>query len=212
MQPSEEADVNTWLNTWLQDVTRQTLVLWRNQNAVTLATGTSSYSLLDTAVFDRPMFEISVFVVNKVILRNLSGEANEDDPILFAIANPTYQTDAQGAPAKYLADGPETIIVYPTPDDDYEGFCVGYGLHYEMTGDSDVLELPSNYLEDAADYCAMRWLAQSNPLELYANEWQRVNANFAALRASNVGRAMMKRPRGDTGRRLIMTGATRWPV
>lgn len=212
LQPSEETDVNGWLNIWLQDVTRETLVLYRTSCAMTLTAGVAEYSLQDAVVFERPMLDVQVMTVNKFVLRNLSGNVSEEDPALLAIYNPTYQDDSDGPPARYFASGPETIILQPAPDDEYEAYVVGYGLHYAMSSDSDVLEIPARLIEDAADYCAMRWLGQSNDLALYANEWQRVTSNFASMRATEVGRSILKRPRGDTGRRVVMTGATRWPL
>ena len=158
-----DTDTSGWnalINERLAALSDYTLTFDALATPLTLTPGTSTYNYRTTTPI---MSRVAKVSVNGNLLKDREGEYGPYPYEEFFNDFPSYATDS-GQPKRFVLLSPSQVLLHPNPDSAYTTYLIGQRRHATLSSDSDVLEIPDQYLRAAARYV---WITANEP---YAEE------------------------------------------
>ncbi len=153
--PTEHGRLRDLINIRIKLFTADTKCLYSDAVAFTIPitgvyadTPTAIYDIRDTDIFAKPMLIIEhVYVDSGQMCRISASDAQR----YFT----GYIFDDEGTPSYWMTQPPHHIRLLPTPSSAYSNsYVVGWYVHPELQFGGDELEIPDEYSQCAATYCA----------------------------------------------------------
>lgn len=154
---TESVDVNPVINERVGDYSEIAGCFFDPAIPFTLATDVSTYDLRGAAFDGKRICDVQDITIDKRPLYDLSPQPRRGSIGWADLIEryPNYQTDASQAPKHWLNVAPQSVMLYPTPDQVYSDcFVSGYYMHPDMDDDADLILLPQRLIRFAAKFVA----------------------------------------------------------
>lgn len=146
---SETSNLNVLIQRRLESFTQDTHCLFDDRIALTLAQSTDAYNMRNLSVFAKPMVQIQRVTVNGSIISQIKVS---DVALLY----PNWQTDSDGLPTVWWVQPPHDLLFHPVPASAYSNsYISGWYQHSAYATDATSLDIPDEYIDDAARYTAL---------------------------------------------------------
>ena len=221
--PSNRYERGDWLRTGtlmnerLGLFSEATLCLFSDAAAMTLTATVAKYSIVDTDVFASMFVKITDLTVNGTAMLDTEGRRGPASLNAIVERYPDWQTRDDALPQFWWHEGPESVRLFPAPDDDYaDNFAAGYVRHPEFAAETTFADSEANDLltvqvprglEDVCKrFCAMGLVDPVENAERYRELEQSTAPKMAGWRWDEemrpAGRIVMGRRAGGLSRRL----------